>query len=204
MAKRVISKGAKRIIVKAATLEHIAEKRDAALRQLSEDLTVLAGRMFDPDELRILRRHEGSYVSFTNHLYAGHGFKCPAEFYLAERSEEYSDWGFCDRGCVCLNESFPVQVNHYQLRLREEDAPEYLDAVRKYMLVFFEGRKVAGIVGETLAAAGTYKQLEELAPELLRFCPAEELPKQLPVSMQTIERCRALFAKPREGGKETA
>jgi hypothetical protein len=185
-------KWAKEQVLKNAVTGLVLAKRDTAWQQLQTDLTELAESQFKEGMAEELRQYEDSYVRFRRYLNDDH-IKYPAEFRNAENSIEFHQWGFCRVGAAQLRKTFPVKSNEVYLYVIEEVAPQYIAAARRYMNVFFEAKKAAGLLEQSLATVSTYRQFEETLPELVRFCPAQDLPKQLPVSAQTIARCRELF-----------
>jgi hypothetical protein len=184
---------AKERVLKDAVVELVSAKRDAAWQQLRTDLTEVAESQFREGVVEELRQYEDSYVRFRSYLSCDR-ITYPKEFSDAENNGEFHRWGFCRVGAAQLRKTFPVASDDVYLYATEDVAPRYIAAARRYMSVFFEARKAAELLKQSLATVYTYRQFEETLPELARFCPIQDPPKQLPVSAQTIARCRELFA----------
>jgi hypothetical protein len=174
MDKMKLSKIIKEGIARKAVAAMIAKKRDAAYETLRKELTAIAERQFAGVPIKDMRKYEGEYIRFSNYMSGGKNY--PDGFREAEKwgNRLYSDFGFIRSSDIPLLKHFPCKFPDYELEVCNEYTGDYVKAVRKYMLLYFQAVENYKLILESLNTVSTDKQLADNFPELLIFYTIED------------------------------
>jgi hypothetical protein len=184
-------------IARKAAAAMIAKKRDAAYETLRKELTAIAERQFANVPVKDMKKYEGEYIRFSNNMSGGKNY--PDGFKEAEKWKNhlYSDFGFVRSSDIPLLNHFPCKFPSYDLEVCGEYAEEYVKAVRKYMLLYFQAAENYKLILESLNTVSSDKQLAENFPELLIFYTIEDDNDKKLVPIEKLNRCKALLQESR-------
>jgi hypothetical protein len=193
-----INRKIKEDIARKAAVAMIAKKRDAAYETLRKELTAIAEHQFANIPVKDMKKFDG-YIDFRNHLKSGKGY--PDGFIDIEKRQkcQYEAFGFVPSCDIPLLKQFPCKVYEYSLKVCDEYVEDYTNAVRKYMLLYFQAAESYKLILESLNTVSTDKQLADNFPELLIFYTIEDddnSNKQL-VPIEKLSRCKTLLRESR-------
>ena len=188
-----ISRIIKEEIARKAVAVMIAKKRDAAYETLRKELTAIAERQFAGVPIKDMRKYEGEYIRFSDNMSGGKNY--PDGFRDAEKwgNRLYSDFGFVRSSDIPLLKHFPCKFPCYELEVCDEYAEDYIKAVRKYMLLYFQAVENYKLILESLNTVSTDKQLADNFPELLIFYTIEDNDNKQLVPIEKLNRCKTLL-----------
>jgi hypothetical protein len=114
-----------------------------------------------------MKKYEGEYIMFSNNMSGGKNY--PDGFRQAEKwgNHLYSDFSFIRSFDIPLLRHFPCKFPGYNLEVCEEYAGDYVKAVRKYMLLYFEAVENYKLILGSFNTVFSDKQLADNFPELL-------------------------------------
>jgi hypothetical protein len=191
-----LSRTMKEDIARKATVAMITKKRDVAYEILRKELTAIAERQFANIPVKDMKKFDG-YIDFRNHLKSGKGY--PDGFMDIEKRQkgQYEDFGFVPSYDIPLLKQFPCKVYEYSLKVCDEYAEDYIRAVRKYILLYFNAVENYKLILESLNTISTDKQLADNFPELLIFYTIEDDNDNKLVPIEKLNRCKALLQESR-------
>jgi hypothetical protein len=94
---------------------------------------------------------------------------------------------------IPLLKQFPCKVFEYSIKASDEHAEEYVKAVRKYMLLYFQAVESYKLILESLNTVSTDKQFADNFPELLIFHTIEDDDNKQLVPIEKLNRCKTLL-----------
>jgi hypothetical protein len=197
MGKMKLSKNVKADIAKKAAAAIIAKKRDAAYETLRKELTAIAERQFAGVPVKDMKKYEGEYIMFSNNMSGGKNYL--AGFKEAEKwgNRLYNDFGFVRSSDIPLLKHFPCKFPSYDLEVCGEYAEEYVKAIRKYMLLYFQAVENYKLLLESLNTVSSDKQLADNFPELLIFYTIEDDDNKKLVPIEKLNRCKTMLRESR-------
>jgi len=192
-----ISRAIKEAIAKKAAIATIAKRRDAAYKVLQKELTQIAQCQYNKIPLNEMSKYS-EFIMYDNHL--GYGKDYPEDFIDVEKRNrrQYIAFGFVPADNIPLLKQFPIRADEYSVRVSDQYANEYTNAVRKYMVLYFEAETNYKIILESLNTISTDKELSDEFPELLMFFTIDEDVKKPPVSKDNLVRCKKLLKASRQ------
>jgi hypothetical protein len=194
--KMKLSKIVKEDIARKAAAAMIAKRRDATYETLRKELTAIAERQFADVPIKDMKKY-GEFIEFTNHLKSGKGY--PDGFIEAEgrNKRQYEAFGFVSSCDIPLLKQFPCKVCEYSVKVCDEYADDYIKAVRKYMLLYFQAAENYKLILESLNTVSSDKQLADNFPELLIFYTIEDENDKRLVPIEKLNRCKVLLRESR-------